>query len=182
MSETVSDSFHTLIKLCYTKALEWSSQVPGPEAKSSSEITNLTLFTVSYHYWTPSPGESSKVLSVPASRLTVLLKTHHEADWHSHLLLVTWVLTWAVHAFQSLPSSTLWNGSFKSWCSSLFALHLPSLSWLTERRNNSSHLIENERASRGRLANLLHQPPWKLPPLSGQPLTCHMLWPTAGCF
>ena len=41
----------TLIQLCYTKALEWSSLVPGPEAKSSfSLISNLTLFTVSYHY------------------------------------------------------------------------------------------------------------------------------------
>ena len=40
----------TLIQLCYTKALEWSSLVPGPKAKpSSSEIMNPTLFTVSYH-------------------------------------------------------------------------------------------------------------------------------------
>ena len=39
---------HTLIKLCYTKALERSSLVPGPEAKSSSEVANPTLFTVSY--------------------------------------------------------------------------------------------------------------------------------------
>ena len=39
----------TLVKLCYTKALEWSSLVPGPEAKSSSsEITNPALFTISY--------------------------------------------------------------------------------------------------------------------------------------
>ena len=39
-------SFFTLIKLCYTKALAWSSLVPGPEAKSSSsEITNLTEAT-----------------------------------------------------------------------------------------------------------------------------------------
>ena len=39
------------MKLCYTKALEWSSLVPGPEVKSSSlEIMNLTPFTVSYHY------------------------------------------------------------------------------------------------------------------------------------
>ena len=38
-----------LIKVCCTKALEWSSLVPGPEAQSSSsEIMNLTLFTVSY--------------------------------------------------------------------------------------------------------------------------------------
>ena len=39
--------FYTLIKLCYTKALEWSSLVPGSEVKSSSEIMNLTLFTIS---------------------------------------------------------------------------------------------------------------------------------------
>ena len=32
----------------HTKALESSSLVPGPEAKSS-EIMNLTSFTVSYH-------------------------------------------------------------------------------------------------------------------------------------
>ena len=41
--------FFTLIKLCYAKALERSSLVPGPEAKFSSlEIMNLTPFTISY--------------------------------------------------------------------------------------------------------------------------------------
>ena len=40
--------FFTLTKLCTTNALEWSSLVPGPKAKSSSEIKNLTLFTASY--------------------------------------------------------------------------------------------------------------------------------------
>ena len=30
--------FDILIKLCFTKALEWSSLVPGPEAKSSSSV------------------------------------------------------------------------------------------------------------------------------------------------
>ena len=41
--------FFTLIKLCYTKALEWSSLVPGPEAKSSFlEIMNPTSFMVNY--------------------------------------------------------------------------------------------------------------------------------------
>ena len=39
----------TLIKPCYTKALEWSSLIPGPEAKSSSEILNPTSLTISYH-------------------------------------------------------------------------------------------------------------------------------------
>ena len=43
--------FLTLIKLCCTKALEWSSLVSGPKAKSSSsEITYPTPFTVSYHH------------------------------------------------------------------------------------------------------------------------------------
>jgi len=49
MSEALSVRFHTLIKLCYTKALEWVSLVPGPKAKSSSEIKNLTPFTISYY-------------------------------------------------------------------------------------------------------------------------------------
>ena len=49
MSEACSVPSYTLIKLCYTKALEWSSLVPCPEAKSSpSEITNPTPFPVSY--------------------------------------------------------------------------------------------------------------------------------------
>ena len=47
MSEAFSVPFHTLIKLCYTKALEWSSLVPGPEPKSSSEVINPTSFTIS---------------------------------------------------------------------------------------------------------------------------------------
>ena len=35
--------------VCYTKALEWCSLVPGPEVNSSaSEITNPTPFTISY--------------------------------------------------------------------------------------------------------------------------------------
>ena len=46
VSEAFSVPFLTLIKLCYTKALEWSRLVPGPEAKSSSEITNLPWLTV----------------------------------------------------------------------------------------------------------------------------------------
>ena len=51
MSEAFSVAFLTLIKLCYTKALEWSSLVPGPKAISSSlEIMDLTSLTVSYHY------------------------------------------------------------------------------------------------------------------------------------
>ena len=40
---------HTLIKLCYTEVLEWSSLVPGPKAESSWEITDPTWSTVSYH-------------------------------------------------------------------------------------------------------------------------------------
>ena len=48
---TFLSPFHTWIKLCYTKALEWSNLVPGPEAKSSSsEITNRTPFILSVNY------------------------------------------------------------------------------------------------------------------------------------
>ena len=47
VSEASSVHFHTVIKLCCTIALEWSSLVPGPKVKSSSsEITNPTLFTI----------------------------------------------------------------------------------------------------------------------------------------
>ena len=50
MPKPFSVPFHTLTKLCCTKALEWSSLVPGPEVKSSSsETTNPTTFTESYH-------------------------------------------------------------------------------------------------------------------------------------
>ena len=38
-----------LVNWTDTKALEWSHLVPGPEVKSSSEITNPTRFTISYH-------------------------------------------------------------------------------------------------------------------------------------
>ena len=48
MSGAFSVPSLTLRKLCYTKALEWSSLVRGPKAKSSSEIVNPTLFTISY--------------------------------------------------------------------------------------------------------------------------------------
>ena len=51
MSEAFSVPFCILIKLCYTKALKWSSLVPGPEAKSSSEIMNLTSLTISYQFY-----------------------------------------------------------------------------------------------------------------------------------
>ena len=56
MSEAFSDPFLTLIKLCYTKALEWSSLVPSPEAKSPSEIINPISFTISYQSYGFSSG------------------------------------------------------------------------------------------------------------------------------
>ena len=63
MSEVFSVPFLTLIKLCYTKAREWSSLVPGSKGKSSSsDITNLTSFTVSCH-WDIPPQELLLLLS-----------------------------------------------------------------------------------------------------------------------
>ena len=50
LCQKLSLSVFTLIRLCYTKALEWSNLVPGPKAiSSSSEIMNLTSFTSMYH-------------------------------------------------------------------------------------------------------------------------------------
>ena len=43
VAETFSVFVYILIKLCYTKALEGSSLVPGPKAKSSFEIRNLAI-------------------------------------------------------------------------------------------------------------------------------------------
>ena len=49
VSEAFFVPFYTLIKLVYTKALEWPTLVPDPKAKSSSsEITNLIPFTTRY--------------------------------------------------------------------------------------------------------------------------------------
>ena len=50
LCQKLSLSFFTVIKLWSHKSSEYSSPVPGPEAKSfSSEITNPTPFTLSYH-------------------------------------------------------------------------------------------------------------------------------------
>ena len=48
MSEAFSILFH-FNKTLLHKTLDWSSLVSSPDAKSSSEIMNLTPFTVSYH-------------------------------------------------------------------------------------------------------------------------------------
>ena len=69
LCQKLSLSLFTLIKLCYTKTLECSTLVPGPEAKSSLEVTHLMLFTVSYEQhcalprasWVPSPWVDEKV-------------------------------------------------------------------------------------------------------------------------
>ena len=49
---SLSEAFFvfTVIKLLLHKSPEWSSLVSRPEAKSSSEINNLVLFTVSYKF------------------------------------------------------------------------------------------------------------------------------------
>jgi len=44
-------SFITVIKPLPHKSSEWSSLVLGPKTKSSLQITNLTLFTISYQYF-----------------------------------------------------------------------------------------------------------------------------------
>ena len=61
-------SFHTLIKLCYTKALEWSKLLPSPEAKSTMEIMTPTSFTVSCQY--PPWSKPTTAASIAAPRMS----------------------------------------------------------------------------------------------------------------
>ena len=64
LCQKLSLSVFTLIKLCYTKALEWSSLAPGHEAKSSSlEIKNPALFTASYQVMKNISSATSKCSS-----------------------------------------------------------------------------------------------------------------------
>ena len=76
----------TLIKLCYTKALEWSSLVPVPEAKSSSETMNPTPFTISYHLGScpASSGEDKNIKSSTLSAFPVyMFSASCVNEWHS---------------------------------------------------------------------------------------------------
>ena len=111
MSEASSVPFHTVIKLCYTRALEWSSLVPGPEVKSSSsEITNLTPFTVSYHlggssgiFWTR--WEHSRALASLLSQYTYFLLYFTNfmvclCEWITH---PAWSKCWALLFGFKLP-------------------------------------------------------------------------------
>ena len=104
MSEAFSFLFYTLIKLCYTKALEWSSLVQslifGPKAKSSSsEIMNLTSFTISYHL-----GGSSRIF-----------RTRSEAalEW-------LWGDTHIQGREAPARQLALWRRAAASWCWSNF--------------------------------------------------------------
>ena len=104
---------HTLIKLCYTKALEWSSLVPGPEAKSSSEITNPASFTISCHY---SPLRSTTKLVNIITRS--LPGTHGSNSWFHlalsfmfqshHLASVLYTVSVCVCDSRSVVSDSLW--------------------------------------------------------------------------
>ena len=87
--------FFTSIKLCYTKALEWSTLVPGPEAKSSLEITHLMLFTVSYEQhcalprasWAPSPWVDEKAAPHwSSSCICPLSLSQHLSIWLASLM------------------------------------------------------------------------------------------------
>ena len=75
--QKVSLSFFTVIKVLPHKNSEWSSLVPGPAAKSSSEVKNQTSFAVSYQqqsasvthvpplFWISSPFRSPLSIEFP---------------------------------------------------------------------------------------------------------------------
>ena len=74
---SMSEAFFVLfIKV----ALEWSSLVPDPEAKSSSEIRNLTSFTISYHISVQfsSDAQSCPTLCDPMKSSMPGLPVHHQ--------------------------------------------------------------------------------------------------------
>ena len=77
----------TLIKLCYTKALAWSSLVPVPKAKSSSsEIMNPTPFTISYHLGScpASSGEDKNIKGSTFSAFPVYTFSASSVnEWHA---------------------------------------------------------------------------------------------------
>ena len=77
----------TLIKLCYTKALAWSSLVPVPKAKSSSsEIMNPTPFTISYHLGScpASSGEDKNIKGSTFSAFPVYtFSASCVNEWHA---------------------------------------------------------------------------------------------------
>ena len=81
LCQKCSLSSFTLIKLCCTKALEWSSLVPGPKAKSSSEIVNPTPFIVSYQqdaHQIRSVAQSCPTLCDLMNRSTPGFPVHHQ--------------------------------------------------------------------------------------------------------
>ena len=80
LCQKLSLTFYTLIKLCYTKALKWLRLVPGPEAKSSSsEFTNPTSITISYHsIQFSSVAQWRPTLCNPMNHITPGLPVHHQ--------------------------------------------------------------------------------------------------------
>ena len=74
--------FLTLVKFCYTKALEWSSLVPGPEAKSSSsEIMNPTLFTINYQMLGKQGGSTPVMMHESSQKSKRCVWTQPDHPW-----------------------------------------------------------------------------------------------------
>ena len=135
VSEPFSVPFLTLIKLCYTKVLESSRLAPGLEAKSSSsEITNLTLFTVNYHLgglvWDPQdkapalscPQDQNLVCCWKMAMATLLKGMEMGLRIYMGLLLLT-------PKVLSLPFDPQEN-TFVSWAPSSAAFHNRRNRWI----------------------------------------------------
>ena len=64
MSDAFSVPFHTLIKLCYTKTLEWSSLVPELNLLRRSRIRHCLAIILGAHLGSSGQGKSSQSSSL----------------------------------------------------------------------------------------------------------------------
>ena len=123
MSEAFSVPFYTLIKLCYTKALEWSSLFPGhPKTKSFSlEITNLTSFTKVFNFYHSTRG---LLYSSTIQKLYRNTHTHtHTRDFPSGSVVKnlpanagdTGVQVWSLGQEDPMEKKMATHSSFLAW-------------------------------------------------------------------
>ena len=99
MSEAFSVLLYTLIKLCCTKALEWSSLVPGPEVKSSLKTIHRKLSGPSQSKdWTCGSCIAGRFFSAAPSgksQDSYMLPTHDfKEDKEQIWKCLWWKLTW----------------------------------------------------------------------------------------
>ena len=142
LCQKLSLPFFTVINLLAHKSPEWSSLVPGPEAKSSfSAITNLASFTVSYHFclqslpsirvffqWVSPLHQVAQSIEASASALVLQVNTQ---DWFP-LGLTGLISLQSKGLSRVFSSTTIWKHECFDTQSSLWSnSHIRT--WLLEK-------------------------------------------------